>query len=97
MTAVGIGDVAALEVDTVVQCLPLYFSYPLDRIDVLAAYEGTGRRQIHEMETRANEMCELLGEAEFGELLAKRRRNVKAVADGIVRRDLFVASPFGGD
>ncbi len=67
----------------------------IDRMDVSAAYEDTGRRHIREVEARADEMSELLGEAEYGELLAKRRRNVEAVADGIVRRELFVASPFG--
>ncbi len=67
----------------------------IDRIDVSVAYEETGRRHIREVEARADEMSELLGEAEFEELLAKRRRNVESVADGIMRRELFVASPFG--
>jgi ubiquinone/menaquinone biosynthesis C-methylase UbiE len=67
----------------------------IDLLDVSAAYEETGRRHIHEVQARADEMSELLGEVEFGELLAKRQRNVKSVADGIVRRDLIVASPSG--
>ena len=67
----------------------------IDRIDVSDAYEDTGRRHNREVEARANKMTELLGEAEFTELLAKRKRNVEAVADRIVQRDLFVASPFG--
>ncbi len=66
----------------------------IDRIDVSVAYEETSKRHIREVQARADEMSELLGEAEFGELLAKRHRNVKSVSDGIVRRDLFVASPF---
>ncbi len=65
----------------------------IDRMDVSADYEETGRRHIREVQARANEMRELLGEAEFEELLAKRRRNLASVADGIVRRELFVASP----
>ncbi len=69
----------------------------LDRIDVSAAYEETGRRYIREVQARADALSELLGELELGELLAKRHRNVESVADGIVRRDLFVASPFGVD
>jgi ubiquinone/menaquinone biosynthesis C-methylase UbiE len=69
----------------------------IDQIDASAAYEETGRRYIREVEARADEMSELLGEAEFGELLAKRHRNVAAVVDRIVRRDLFVASPSGAD
>jgi hypothetical protein len=62
-------------------------------MDVSADYEETGRRHIREVQARADEMRELLGETEFEELLAKRRRNVASVADGIVRRELFVASP----
>jgi cyclopropane fatty-acyl-phospholipid synthase-like methyltransferase len=66
----------------------------IDRIDVSTAYADTGRRHICEVQARANEMSELLGEAGFGEMLAKRHRNVEAVADGVVQRHLFVASPF---
>ena len=65
----------------------------IDRIDVSAVYEETGRRHVREVEARADEMRKLLGEAEFDEMLAKRNRNVEVVAEGIVRRDLFVASP----
>jgi len=69
----------------------------IDRIDVSAAYADTGRRHLCEVQTRADDMTELLGEAEFSELLARRHRNVEAVAEGIVRRDVFVTSPFGTD
>ena len=69
----------------------------IDRIDVSDAYEDTGRRHNRELEARTDKMTELLGESEFAELLAKRQRNVEAVADRIVRRDLFVASPSGAD
>ena len=62
-----------------------------DQIPASGDYEETGRRYIREVEARADEMIELLGEAEFDELLAKRHRNVDAVAEGIVRRNLFVA------
>jgi ubiquinone/menaquinone biosynthesis C-methylase UbiE len=65
----------------------------IDRIDVSAAYEKTGRQYLHEIEVRAGEMCALLGEAGFSELLEKRQKNIKAVAEGIVRRDIFVAIP----
>jgi SAM-dependent methyltransferase len=65
----------------------------IDQLDVSADYEATGRCYIHEVQARADELCALMGEAEFSELLAKRRRNAAAVAEGIVRRDLFVATP----
>lgn len=65
----------------------------IDQFDLSANYEETGRRYIHEIEARAGDMCELLGEAEFSELLAKRQRNVVAVAQRIVHREMFVATP----
>lgn len=65
----------------------------VDRIDISSAYEETGRRHIREVEARAGPMSELLGAAELEDLLVRRRRNVEAVAEGIVRRDLYVASP----
>lgn len=64
-----------------------------EHTDVSAAYEKTGRRYIREVRARADEMSKLLGEAEVDELLAKRQRNVAAVADGIVRRELICAIP----
>jgi len=65
----------------------------IDRIDVSTAYADTGRRHIREVQARADEMSELVGEAGLAEMLAKRHRNVKAVTEGIVQRHLFVASP----
>jgi len=67
----------------------------LERIDLSAAYETTGRRHIREVQARAEQMKALIGEAEFDDLLVRRNRNVDAVAEGIVRRDLFVAFPHG--
>lgn len=69
----------------------------IDRIDLSAAYAETGKRYIREVEARADEMSALLGEKEFSELLVKRQTNVEAVEEGIVRRDMFVASLWGGE
>lgn len=65
----------------------------VDRIDITSAYEETGRRHIREVEARADRMSELLGAVELENMLVRRRRNVEAVAEGIVRRDLYLASP----
>jgi cyclopropane fatty-acyl-phospholipid synthase-like methyltransferase len=65
----------------------------IDRIDVTTAYGRTGALYIREVEARADEMRDLLGEAEFDELLAKRKRNVQAAEDEIVLRHMFLASP----
>jgi hypothetical protein len=46
---------------------------------------------------RADPVSELLGAAELEEMLVRRRRNVESVAEGIVRRDLYVASPCAAD
>jgi cyclopropane fatty-acyl-phospholipid synthase-like methyltransferase len=69
----------------------------IDQIDVSAAYAETGGLYVREVEARTDEMTELLGETEFDELLAKRKRNVQAVADRIVLRHIFLASPGGVD
>lgn len=65
----------------------------VERVDVSAAYEETGRRHLREVEARAGRLRELLGDAEFEEMLVKRNRNVVAVAERIVRRDLFSVRP----
>ncbi len=69
----------------------------IEQIDVSAAYEETGRRHLRELEARADEMSKLLGQSEFAEMLARRRRNVGSVAERFVRRDLFAVSPFAAD
>jgi ubiquinone/menaquinone biosynthesis C-methylase UbiE len=66
----------------------------IEQMDVSATYEETGRCHLREMEALADGMSELLGESEFAEMLVRRRRSVESIADRIVRRDLFVVSPF---
>lgn len=68
----------------------------IDQIDVSAAYGSTGRRHIREVQARADAIRDLIGEAEFEDMLVRRHRNVKAVEEGIVRRDLFVTRPDAG-
>ena len=65
----------------------------VDRIDVTADYEETSRTHIREVDARAEPMSEILGATEVAELLARKRRNVKTIAEGIVRRDLFLVVP----
>lgn len=64
----------------------------IDFIDVSAAYETTGRRHIREVLTRTDAIRELIGGAALDDMLQRRHRNVEAVAEGIVRRELFVTS-----
>lgn len=65
----------------------------IERFDLSAAYEKTGRCHIREVEARADGLRELLGNADYEDLLVRRNRNVVAVAEGIVQRDLFLVSP----
>ena len=65
----------------------------VDQIDVTAAYGQTGALYLREVQARADEMRELYGEAEFDELLERRKRNVQAVTDRVVLRHMFLASP----
>lgn len=69
----------------------------IDRVDVSADYEETGRRYVREVQTRTDELSALLGESKVRELLSKRQRSVEAVAEGLIRRDIFVARPFEAD
>lgn len=67
-----------------------------ERIDVSVAYEETGRRHIREVEAREAGMRALLGDEEYTEMLERRYRNVRVVAEGLVRRELFSVCPRPG-
>ena len=59
-------------------------------VDVTPAYEDTGKRHLREVRARTRSLSDLLGEIDFEEFLARRRRNVAAVERRILRRELFV-------
>ncbi len=63
-----------------------------DRVDLTAEYAETTRRLLREEETRADELKELLGKAEFSERLAGRRTSIRVLEDGLIRRELFAAT-----
>ena len=65
----------------------------IEQIDISAAYGETGALYIREAQARADEMKQLLGEAEFDEMLVKRQRSVRAATDRVVLRYMFLASP----
>ena len=64
-----------------------------DRIDLTAEYAETARRLLREEEVRAAPLRELLGVAEYAERLAAHRAALRATEDGLLRRDLFGATP----
>lgn len=65
----------------------------VDEQDVSQEYEETGRRHFRELLTRQDPLRILFGDDAFDELLARRKKNIEAVAEGIVRRSLFRVSP----
>ncbi len=64
----------------------------IDCADVTAQYEATAGRDLREWEIRADKLSELLGVAEFDERLTWRRARCRAIADGLLQRELFIAT-----
>jgi ubiquinone/menaquinone biosynthesis C-methylase UbiE len=63
----------------------------VDEHDVTPDYLATARRKLEETERFAAGMVEALGPQEFEETQAKRRLAIRAIADGLLRRSVFVA------
>ncbi|MFQ5970862.1 MAG: methyltransferase domain-containing protein [Alphaproteobacteria bacterium] len=63
-----------------------------DRIDLRAEFLKTARDLVREEEARADRLTELLGEEEYAEQRAKRRMDLQLIEEGLLRRDLFVAT-----
>lgn len=59
--------------------------------DVTPAYLATARRKLEESELFASGLADALGPDEFEETQARRRRAIHAIADGLLRRGVFVA------
>ena len=65
----------------------------VDRIDLTAEYEAAHHRLLEEEQARADQLTELLGAAGLSERLAGRRTAIGVIAAGLLRRELFVATP----
>ena len=63
-----------------------------DHADLTAEYAQTVRRLLREEEAHADELRGLYGEAEFSERLAGRRRKIRVLEEGLLRRELFAAT-----
>jgi cyclopropane fatty-acyl-phospholipid synthase-like methyltransferase len=59
--------------------------------DITPEYLATARRKLEESERFAAGMAEALGRQGFEETQAKRRLAIRAIADGLLRRSVFVA------
>ncbi len=67
-----------------------------DHADLTAEYAQTVRRLLREEEAHADELRGLYGEAEFSERLAGRRRKIRVLEEGLLRRELFAATTAAG-
>ncbi|MGH9110825.1 MAG: class I SAM-dependent methyltransferase [Acidimicrobiales bacterium] len=63
----------------------------IEEHDVTPEYLATARRKRKVAQRFAAGMVDMLGRREFEEMQAKRRLAVHAIADGLLRRSLFVA------
>jgi ubiquinone/menaquinone biosynthesis C-methylase UbiE len=61
------------------------------RADLTADYRTSLRRLIDEEEAHGEELRRLLGNAGFADKLARRRRALAAIEQGLIRRELFGA------
>ena len=67
-----------------------------DHADLTAEYAQTVRRLLRQEEAHADKLIGLYGEAEFSEKLAGRRRKLRVLEEGLLRRELFAATTADG-
>ncbi len=60
--------------------------------DLTARYRDSVQRMLHEEETHADELRDLLGGAEYFEKLARRRATLEAIDAGLLQREMFSAA-----
>ena len=64
-----------------------------DRVDMTAGFFGTVRDLLDQEESYADELTELLGEGEYSDRLTSRRKRIEGLEQGLIRRELFSATP----
>lgn len=62
-----------------------------NHVDLTPDYEGSLKRFLHEEETHAEELRDLLGDADYLETLGRRRRTHSAIQEGLIQREMFSA------
>ncbi len=60
--------------------------------DLTAEYAESIRRLLREEEAHEDELSGLYGKAEFSEKVARRRKTLGTLEDGLLRRELFAAT-----
>jgi len=63
-----------------------------DYVDVTSEYAATVRRLLAAWEEREDALAELRGAAEFSAMVVRRRGGLAAIEDGLLKRELFVAT-----
>ncbi len=61
------------------------------QVDLTADFATSVRRQLGEEKAHEAELRELFGDAEFSDKLARRRRALGAIEQGLIRREMFGA------
>ena len=61
----------------------------VEAVDVTPGFADITRRELAAFELRADRLRELIGESELADRLALRHARAAALADGLLRRELF--------
>lgn len=61
--------------------------------DLTPEYRRSARHALRAEEAHADALIKILGDAEFSDKLARRRRTVQALDEGLLRRELIAAEP----
>jgi hypothetical protein len=61
-------------------------------IDLTTEYEASVQQLLREEEVHARELQGLLGNAEYAERLARRRRALGAIEQGLLQRKMYIAT-----
>ena len=62
-----------------------------NHVDLTAEYGGSVGQHLREEETHAEELRDLLGDADYLETLDRRRRTHSAIQEGLLQREMFSA------
>ncbi len=68
-----------------------------EHVDMTAEFFETVRNLLQQEESYADELTELLGEGKYSEQLTKRRKRLEGIELGLIRRELFSATPAPND
>lgn len=65
----------------------------LQRVDLTDAYELAVTQRLHQEEANSGALIEILNEAAFTDMIARRSRTAAAIKDGLLQRELFATRP----